>query len=473
MKKLAKTVFSLALALCLVLSLGGAAFADTYYIEDGSITVNASESGQTVSQGDAHQNTPDAAPIISNRDSETASSNTVTINAEAGATANVTFDDLNISSGYDASVSVIGDGDVSIELDGNNSLLVGDGNSVHAALEKNDATSTGTLTITDKDGDGKLMASSTGGYGAGIGGSQYNSTSNITIEGGEINASAAKSAAGIGGGSGGTNVGGSAENIRITGGKIDATGGAGGGAGIGSGGRGEYARDIVISGDAEVKAGGYFSAGIGGGSDSKGTSITISGNAKVNASSVTGGAIGSGEGGSVDSIVISDNAEVTAEIDTEKETYGSNCGVPFGAGYGKEFAPDTSKLTSKGSVKTIDSKKNENTIVGAYTPPPPAPAPESSGNSAEVIVLPIAASYHVIDGKDAEWVKGSGEALTFRLSFHKVEKVLIDGTEVDFDINDDGDVVISADTLETLTSGNHEIRFVFPDGSCKTNITVK
>lgn len=465
MKKLAKTVFSLALALCLVLSLGGAAFAETYYIEDGDIAVNASESGQTVSQG-TNINIPDAAPVISNRTPETPSSNTVTINAEAGSTANVTFDDLNINVDSVAPVQVTGEGNVNIELDHENSLCVFGDSSASAALEKNDSSSKGTLTITDTDGDGKLTARSTQGFGAGIGGSAGNSTSNITIEGGEITASAVKSAAGIGGGSApNTNtIGGSAENIRITGGKVDATGGDGGGAGIGSGGRGEYARDIVISGDADVTATGNGGAGIGGGYNCEETSVTISGNAKVNATSVIGGAIGSGEGGSVDSIVISDNAVVTAKVDTEQSTYGARRGVPFGAGYGKDFAPDTSKLTSNGSVKTIDRNKNEKTIVGTYVP----------GASAAVsAAAPVYARYYVIDGKNAEWLRDSGEELTFLLNSDKVEKVVIDGTEVEFEINPDGEVVISAELLQALDNGQHEIEFIFADGSCKTTFTIK
>lgn len=467
MKKLAKTVFSLALALCLVLSLGGAAFAETYYIEDGSITVNASESGQTVSQGETYQNTPDAAPIISNRNPGTASSNTVTINAEAGSTANVTFDDLNISSGGGAPVSVTGAGDVKIELDGNNKLKVWNVNSGHAALEKNDATSTGTLTITDKDGDGKLTSQNTGGYGAGIGGSMANSTSNITIEGGEIDAAGAKSAAAIGGGSApnANSTGGSAENIRITGGKVTA---GSNGTAIGAGFGGEYARDIVISGDADVTATGGSGAGIGGASNVKEVSITISGNATVKATADNAAAIGAGTNGNVNSIVISDNAQVTAEI-VDGIYMNNEYGAPIGTGghngqHGKDISPDTSKLTPNGYVKTIDIDKNEKTIVGSYIPAASVTASAAA---------PVYARYYVIDGKNAEWLRDSGEDLTFLLNSDKVEKVVIDGTEVEFEINPDGEVVIYAELLQTLDNGQHEIEFIFADGSCKTTFTMK
>lgn len=88
---------AVALLLAVVMTFGNA-LADPWYIENGSITVNAVMNGetqtQTVEQGETSREDND--PTISSQNPDTASSNIVTINAGAGATAQVTFDDLNI-----------------------------------------------------------------------------------------------------------------------------------------------------------------------------------------------------------------------------------------------------------------------------------------------------------------------------------------------------------------------------------------
>ena len=121
-----KRFVSTLLALLLVCSLPVSAFADTWYLENGDITVNATESGQTVTQG-AQVDVPDSAPVITQSNSEMPTTNTVTINADAGATANVTLSGVNIDvSGTGdvmamqagkAAVEITGNGDVTIELD--------------------------------------------------------------------------------------------------------------------------------------------------------------------------------------------------------------------------------------------------------------------------------------------------------------------------------------------------------------------
>lgn len=199
----------------------------------------------------------------------------------------------NYSSNNSAALTVKGDGDTEIELDGNNILK---GGSYHAGLEKNDSDGTGTLTIKDDnkaaDGSkGSLLAK--GGYnGAGIGGGEYQGTSHITVTGGKITAVGGRDGSGIGGGprSNGT-------DITIKG---DATVIASGdsGAGIGGGGDGRknttgYGK-VTITDQANVKAWSQWGAGIGGGRQAGGD-ITISGDATVAAESYNGGiAIGSG-----------------------------------------------------------------------------------------------------------------------------------------------------------------------------------
>lgn len=441
MKKIFKSLFSLALALCLMLSLGTAAFADNWDIANGDISVSATESGQNVSQGTVSK--ADSAPVISG----TSTSNTVTISATENATANVTFDNLNISTADNTSskapVSVTGDGNVNIEIDNTNNLNYYDSQktvaSSHAPLEKNDDAGNGTLTITDKDGNGTLNATVSQGHSAAIGSSQGKSTSNITIEGGTINAQAESGGAAIGSGSSA-----GADGIHISGGTVTATPGETGAA-IGSGNSGKYADNIVISGDATVVANGIAGAGIGSGA----------------------------WGESVGTITISDNAEVTASTQYRGypfRGYGSAIGAG-NEGNGKNFVLDTSKLTSEGSVTMnyhkYDFEKNvlnldkTTVIVGSYVPPVAATA-------AATVTQPLPARYYVIIGNNAAWAAGSAEELAFKLNSDEIIKVLIDGEKVAFEINDSGEVVIAAEVLEALDPGTHEIEFIFADGSCET-----
>ncbi len=82
------------------------------------------------------------------------------------------------------------------------------------------------------------------------------------------------------------------------------------------------------------------------------------------------------------------------------------------------------------------------------------------------------AKYYVVDGKGQEWTKGSADGLKFELNSDKVVKVLIDGVEVEFTV-ENGEIVIAAEVLEALEAGEHEIEFVFDDGSCKTEFIIK
>ena len=209
------------IALVMSVSLPMTTYAANWYLEDGSVTVNADNSGQTVTQGSGSA-VPDEAPVITQRNSSAETSNTITINASENATANVTISNVNIDTSG-AAVSTGGKGNVNIELDGTNTLKSG---REHAGLEKS---GDGKLTITDENGNGKLIA--TGGqYGAGIGGGFYEGGKNITIAGGKVTANGGDYGAGIGGGQEGDG-----SNITITGGEVTAAGGTNG-AGIGGGG---------------------------------------------------------------------------------------------------------------------------------------------------------------------------------------------------------------------------------------------
>ena len=84
----------------------------------------------------------------------------------------------------------------------------------------------------------------------------------------------------------------------------------------------------------------------------------------------------------------------------------------------------------------------------------------------------LSAKYYVVDGKGQEWTKGSADGLKFELNSDKVVKVLIDGVEVEFTV-ENGEIIIAAEVLEALEAGEHEIEFVFDDGSCKTEFIIK
>ena len=259
-----KRAAALALTAALVVGMTLPAFAQDWFIENGDIEISAGESGNKVVQNGEEKAANDTDTVIKSNYPSTASSNSVTIEAGAGKTVDVTLDNVNINTSETggAAVSVTGKGDTNIELDGNNTLTSG---YYHAGLEHNKTDDSGTLTITDNNNDGKLTAN--GGYkGAGIGGG-YSSNGTVTITGGDINANGGYKGAGIGGGNSGNGA------VTITGGDINANGGYKG-AGIGGG---YFGNGTVKITDGDINAnGGYKGAGIGGGNEKDGQ-VTITG----------------------------------------------------------------------------------------------------------------------------------------------------------------------------------------------------
>lgn len=386
-QQLALRVLSTAALMAMVSSIATAAFAAEYNVKDGSVEIVAKDGIQSITQRDDtgafvkdekgdidHRQDDDIILTTKNKDTgETeTTSNTVTITAEDGNTANVTLQDVHIetegswNNTGSAPIEIKGDGDTNLELNGDNTVLSGD--SHHAAIEKADKNGHGTLTIKDdlnddnstpKDKDengnaaggdtGKLLA---GGYGdgAGIGGGcngivdlSYADTSNITIKGGEITArGGCEDGAGIGGGTYGK-----AKNIRIEG-NAHVTASGDGGAGIGGGLQGN---DVTITGNAVVNAYSEFGSAIGdgrpwGGGD---TTITISGNATVNAEGKNGTtAIGSSQNGHQGNltITIAENANVTA--------IGSINAPAIGNAYSSGEGNTTIRITG-GTVNAINS----------------------------------------------------------------------------------------------------------------------
>ena len=398
-KQLALRVLSTAALVAMVSSIATAAFAAEYNVKDGSVEIVAKDGVQSITQwADKDEGTyvtddkgaikdrEDSNIILTTKNKDTGetetTSNTVTITAEEkGDTANVTLRDVDIrqpdshwSECTDpAPIEIKGNGSTKLELDGNNTVLSGNGK--HAGIEKADVNGTGTLTIKDDknddgsdkdkdengnavDGDtGKLVA---GGYynGAGIGGGSYHydeekdyaDTSNITITGGDITASGGYYGAGIGAGCYGD-----ASNIRIEG-NAHVTAFADGSAAIGSGYQSNGNSDITITDHATVTAASLDGCAIGSGQDASGkVTVTISGNASVNAQTRNPpAAIGS------------DRSSATVNIEDHADVTAVGGGVAIGTGYGHESTSTVINITG-GTVNAVtrdDSRPAIGTVYG-------------------------------------------------------------------------------------------------------------
>ena len=211
MKKLTTRLLSLVLLGAFIPSF---VLADTWYLDKGDITVNATGTIQTVTQGAAPVEDPN--PVIT---SNGKTENTVIINAGENATANVTLENVNIdvSSKSEAAITTQGQGDVTLNLSGNNSVQSGE---YHAGVHKGNA---GNLTVTTPEGGTGSLNATGGKGGAGIGGdSSGGKGNNITVSGGTIDAKGGEHSAGIGGGGNSSHK--DASKITISGGNVTATG---------------------------------------------------------------------------------------------------------------------------------------------------------------------------------------------------------------------------------------------------------
>ena len=239
------------LTAAMLTTLAAPAFAGTWYIEDGDITVKAGETEGTnkVSQG-ANQEVEDTDTIITNREAK-ASSNTVTIETnDKNDKVEVTLKDVNIdtSSRNKAAVSVTGSGNTTIKLDGDNHLTGGNGSS--------GISSSGSLTITGGETD-----SLTAKGGSGEDGGDGIFSKDLTISGGTVTATG-------GGSTGSDRPCGygifSTNTTTISGGTVTATGGDSTGS-YSSGGYGIYSSGVTISGGTVTANGGSGKDGSGDG----------------------------------------------------------------------------------------------------------------------------------------------------------------------------------------------------------------
>ena len=259
------------------------AFAGTWYIEDGNITVKAGKTEGTnkVSQGETTDE-KDTDTVITNRDKDTASSHTVTINANGkNDKVEVTLKDVNIEA--NSGPALTSKGDVTLTLKGENHLTGGNGGRYGGS----GITSNGSLTITGGENDSLTAqggSSADGGSGSYGGDGIGSSSGGLTISGGTVNA------AGGSGSYGGSGICSSSDDLTISGGTVNAAGGSGS-----YGGSGIYSRGgLTISGGTVTANGGGDGSNVrsGSGITSNG-GVTISGGT-VNAAGGSGSYGGNG-----------------------------------------------------------------------------------------------------------------------------------------------------------------------------------
>ena len=379
--------------------------------------------------------------------------NTITvINNFANTVLNLTLKDVKIDvsdTGNDnypyaqegkAALSVQGEGNVEIELDGDNVLKSGYD---RAGLEKN--TSTGTLTLKDdkEAGSGSLKAEG-GDCGAGIGGGECYNGENITITGGTVTATGGDSGAGIGGGDGGA-----AENITITGGTVTAAGGyygAGIGGGSGSGGSGGSGKNITITGGTVNAAGGWGGAGIGGGGWVSGQNITITGGTVNAAGGYCGAGIGGGKENSGSNVTVSGAAQVTATAGKSNGYYGAGATIGSGGNEtggqpvdGDEIRADIRAVTT-GYIHHIIYDEDGTTIKREWWEPErPQPNPESPQPNP--------------DGPNAP----AGESNEVDLGTPWLHVETLEGDPLPFNAQQQGRTLrVTTDTLAARLHGNRE-----------------
>ena len=375
------------LTAAMLTTLAAPAFAGTWYIEDGNITVKASgtEGTNKVSQG-ANQEVEDTDTIITNRNEGTASSNTVTINA-GNDKVEVTLEDVNIKS--DSGSALTSSGDVTLTLKGDNSLtggISGNGISSSGSLtisggEKDSLTAQGgsglsgifsSGGVTISGGTVKATGGSSGSSGSDSGDGIHSGS--VTVSGGTVNATGGSGADGSGGSGIRTF---SSGGVTISGGTVNANGGDGGGDYSG-GGSGIYSGsgDVTISDGTVNAAGGdsgngnYSTGGNGIYNGGRSGSITISGGS-VNAAGGNG-STGGGSGIYSSVIDLSGSLELTAKA-------GSPNGKALSQN-GSELVLDTikDKLGPGAKVTATDA---DGKVIDQVSTPRPVEPEESSSSS--------------------------------------------------------------------------------------------
>ena len=484
------------LTTAMLTTLAAPAFAATWRIEDGDITVKAGETEgkNTVSQGNK-KDVEDTNTIITNRDKNTASSHTVTIDA-GNDKVEVTLKDVNIdtSSRNKAAVSVTGSGNTTIKLDGDNHLTGGNG------IYSN---SSGSLTISGGENDS--LTAQGGDSRNGI----YSVSGDVTISGGTVTATGGNSTGSYGSGGDGIHSG----SLTISGGTVTATGGDSTGSN-GLGGRGicSDSGGITISGGSTVTAnGGNGSSGRDGISSSSG--VTVSDGTVTATGGNSTGSYGSGGDGirSDGGVTISGGTVKAAGGDSKNGSGGdgirsgdidlsgsleltAKAGSPNGKALsqrGNELDLNTikDKLGPGAKVTTTDAdgKVNQVPIPGPVEPEEPVIPEESSSSSDGGSSAPSAPTSPLpgltVTDKDGQRISytstQSGNILTvcvgrftasFRISLAALRQLRAEGIEtITFQ------TILCSTTLsvdELLAMGGEDAEAVLTHRSTDSSLTV-
>ena len=431
-------------------TLAAPAFAETWYIENGDITVKASgtEGKNTVSQGNK-KDVEDTNTIITNQNKDKASSNTVTIDA-GNDKVEVTLDNVNIKT--DSGSALTSKGDVTLALNGDNHLtggISGTGN-----YGRNGIASTGSLTISGGEND-SLTAQGGSGADGSYGGHGIYSNGSLTISGGTV-----KATGGNGDYSGGDGIS-SSDRVAISGGTVNANGGdskdgyggngissssgvaisggtvtANGGSGNSSGGNGIRSFDVAISGGTVKAAGGNGKNGNGGNGIIGSGRVAISGGT-VNAA---GGDGGNGKDGGYG--IISNDIDLSGSLELT-----AKAGSPNGKALsraGSELELDTIKDTlGPGAKVTVTDANGDSKQVSI---PRPVEPEESSSSSDGGSAAPSAPAFSLpgltVTDKDGQRISytstQSGNTLTvcvgrltasFRISLAALRQLRAEGIE--------------------------------------------
>ena len=242
-----------ALTAAMLITLAAPAFAGTWHIENGDITISAGESGNDVTQNNVTTKN-DTNTIITNENKDIASSHTVTIDA-GNDKVEVTLEDVNIKA--DSGSALISNGDVTLTLKGDNSLTGGiSGN----GSGRNGIASSGSLTISGGEKDSLTAQGGNGGDGI-YGGDGITSSGSLTISGGTVTATGGDSTGSVG--SGGRGIYSVSGDVTISGGTVNANGGDGKNGSDGGSGISSFNR-VAISGSTVTANGGDSSSNSGG-----------------------------------------------------------------------------------------------------------------------------------------------------------------------------------------------------------------
>ena len=409
------------LTAAMLTTLTAPAFAKTWDIEKGDITVKAGETGNDVTQNNVTTKN-DTNTIITNQKTDTASSHTVTIKTnDKNDTVEVTLKDVNIdaSSRNEAAVSVTGSGNTTIKLDGDNHLT--GGISDNGSYGLSGISSSGSLTISGGETDSLTAQGGSGTDGSGgrgifskdltisggtvnanggdgkngSGGSGITSLGSLTISGGTVNAAGGDGTNSSDGGDGITNnrgvtissggtvtaKGGSGEDgsggVTISsGGTVTATGGNSTGS-DGSGGDGISSTSTTISGGTVTADGG--SGNFSGGNGIRSFDVAISGGT-VN---VAGGNGGNGSRSDVGNGIISNGIDLSGSLELTAKAGSPNGKALSRAGHELDLNTIKDKLGPGAKVTTTDAdgKVNQVPIPGPVEPEEPVIPEESSSSS--------------------------------------------------------------------------------------------